>query len=118
MTTEKDIVLIYLEDSPIAFARIEDISADSKPGWYHVRMLILRLPLETVTWILREEYIDGAPFTMDDRNMRLELIQEPKEEENTPPSEQSDESNDLKKPLKEKKGAEVISLLDRQKEKS
>ena len=31
MATENDLVLIYLEDKPLSFARIEDISADSKP---------------------------------------------------------------------------------------
>lgn len=32
MTAEKDIVLIYLEEKPLVFARIEDIAADHKPG--------------------------------------------------------------------------------------
>jgi hypothetical protein len=33
MASEQDIVLIYMEDKPLVFARIEDIQADHKPGW-------------------------------------------------------------------------------------
>ena len=74
MTGEKDIVLIYFEDKPLVFARIEDITADYKPGWNHVKLLLLQVPIQTVTWILRDAYIDGEPFTMDGKKMRLEKI--------------------------------------------
>ena len=65
MTGENDIVLIHFEDKPLVFARIEDITEDYKPGWNHVKLLLLQIPLQTVTWILRNAYIDGDPFTMD-----------------------------------------------------
>ena len=42
MATTGDIVLIHVEEQPAFFARIEDIAADSKPGWYQVRLLILK----------------------------------------------------------------------------
>ncbi len=80
MTGEKDIVLIYLEDKPLVFARIEDISADYKPGWYHVRLLLLQIPLQTVTWIIRDVYIDGEPFTMDGKKLHFEKVESPTEE--------------------------------------
>ena len=79
MTTEQDIVLIYFEEDPIAFARIEDISPDIKKDWYQVKLLLLQVPLQTVTWILRAPYIDGAPFTMNGKNMRLERVVCPQE---------------------------------------
>ncbi len=65
MTKEKDIVLIYFEDQPTGFARIEDISPDVKKDWYLVKLLILQIeqPLHTITWILRDCYIDGDEFT-------------------------------------------------------
>jgi len=74
MTGEKDIVLIHFEDKPLVFARIEEITEDYKPGWFHVRMLLLQIPLQTVTWILRGAYIDGGDFTMDGKKMQLEKI--------------------------------------------
>jgi hypothetical protein len=74
MTGENDIVLIHFEDNPLVFARIEDITEDYKPGWNHVKLLLLQVPLQTVTWILRNAYIDGDPFTMDGKKVRLEKI--------------------------------------------
>lgn len=77
MAVENDIVLIHFEDQPLVFARIEEILPDVKPDWYHVKLLMLQVPLQVVTWILRDVYIDGSEFTMDGKKMRLELVQSP-----------------------------------------
>ena len=77
MATEQDIVLIYHEEKPLTFARIEEIIPDHKPDWYHVRLLILQVPVHVVTWILRDVYINGETFTMGGKTMRLELIEPP-----------------------------------------
>jgi len=69
-----DVVLIYYEEQPAVFARIEAIEPDVKKGWYQVLLLILTLPVQPVTWILREEYIDGTPFTMGGKAVRLEEV--------------------------------------------
>ncbi len=74
MAQKNDIVLIYYEDQPLVFARIEDIAADKKKDWYHVKLLMLQVPLQTTTWILRENYIHGQEFTMDGKKMRLERV--------------------------------------------
>jgi hypothetical protein len=74
MAVEKDVVLIHFEEQPLAFARIEAIRPDVKPHWYQVTLLLLQLPLQAVTWILREAYIDGAPFTMNGKRMRIETV--------------------------------------------
>lgn len=79
MAIENDVVLIYFEDQPFSFARIEEILPDSKPGWYHVKLLMLQIPLQVVTWILRDVYIDGGEFTMNGKRMRLELVENPEE---------------------------------------
>jgi hypothetical protein len=79
MAKENDIVLIYLEDKPLAFARIEDILADSKPDWYHVKLLMLQIPVQVVTWILKDIYINGSEFTMNGKKMRLEEVIAPKD---------------------------------------
>jgi hypothetical protein len=74
MRREGDVVLIYHNDQPSLFARIESIEADMQKGWYHVTLLLLTLPTQRVTWILRDSYIDGEQFTMGGRPMRLEEV--------------------------------------------
>ena len=74
MPSENDILLIYFEDKPAAFARIESIEPDIKKGWYQITLLMLIIPMQTVTWILRDAYIEGAPFTMGGRSVRLEAV--------------------------------------------
>ncbi len=107
MATVNDIVLIYLEDSPLAFARVEAIEPDVKPDWYHIRLLLLQIPLQIVTWILRDTYINGDTFTMDGKKMRLELVVVP--EDALPQEEET--------PVKDKPAekAKVISLADMKK---
>ena len=106
MASEKDIVLIYLEEKPVAFARIESILADIKPDWYHVKLLMLQIPLQIVTWILKDVYINGETFTMNGKEMRLERVESP-----GPETEKREGGQDLEKKdqISEKKGT-VISL--------
>ena len=102
-----DIVLIYMEDSPLTFARVEDIEADSKPGWFHIKLLMLQVPLQLVTWILRDTYIEGETFTMGGKEMRLEKVESP-EVDDIP-----DESTAKDNPSQPAAGkAEVIALSD------
>ena len=74
MSVENDVVLIYFEERPAVFARLEAIEPDIKKDWYHVTLLLLTIPTQTVTWILRDTYINGAPFTMDGKPVRLEPV--------------------------------------------
>ncbi len=74
MAGENDIVLIYLESSPLTYARIDTITPDAKKDWYHVGLTLLQFPLQTVTWILKNEYINGEQFQMGGKKMKLELI--------------------------------------------
>jgi hypothetical protein len=122
MTMENDLVLIYFENQPLTFARIEDIRPDVKKNWYLVQLLFLQIPLQTVTWILRDVYIQGEEFTMDGKKMRLEKVVAPREEipEETPAGRHQ------KKPKKTKAktessssgGAKVVSLADRKTDKN
>ncbi len=106
MTGERDIVLIYYEDKPMTFARIEKIDEDIKPGWYRVKLFMLQVPLQSVTWILRDAYIDGDPFTMGEKQMRLEKVECPDE-----PEAVSNQDQDGAK-QKQVGPAEVIELKD------
>ncbi len=119
MTKEKDIVLIYFEDQPTVFARIEDISPDVKKDWYLVKLLILQIeqPLHTITWILRDCYIDGDEFTMDGKKIRLERVVSP-EGDLLDQSQSKDDEQSLSKEdsLKQDQPKNVISLKDRMKQ--
>ena len=103
MAKENDVVLIYFEDQPISFARIEDISPDAKRDWYHVKLLLLQVPLQVVTSILRDIYIDGQEFTMEGKRIRLEPVVRPHEPQ----------PSDMQQETPEKSGdPKVISLAD------
>ena len=80
MATINDVILIYLEDAPISFARVETIAPDRKKDWYRITLLMLQIPLQTVTWILRDSYIKGDEFQMNGKRMRLETVTAPREE--------------------------------------
>jgi len=109
MAKENDIVLIYLEDKPLAFARIEDILNDSKPDWYHVKLLILQIPVQVVTWILKDVYINGSEFTMNGKRMRLEEVVAPED-----PIKPDNKEMPADKKIKsgDSTGARVISIKD------
>jgi len=110
MATENDVVLIYFEDNPLTFARIEKISPDIKKDWYHAKLLFLQVPPQVVTWILRDAYINGEEFTMDGKRVRLEKVVCPEDPEKFAAPEQT-----IKK-IDPKTGgggdAKVISLSD------
>ena len=109
MAVENDLVLVYFEDKPLAFARIESILPDSKKDWYHVKLLLLQVPLQVVTWILKDVYINGTEFTMNGKRMRLEKVESPVEKE-TSENIPHDETKNGSVP--NEKGAKVISLED------
>lgn len=110
MATINDLVLIYFEGKPLIFARIEDIAADKKSNWYHVKLLMLQVPLQTVSWILKDTYINGKEFTMGGRKMRLEKVESPKSPQQDMPGADADETSG-KKPQ-----AKIISLADLKKQ--
>ena len=111
MTTENDIVLIHFEDQPLGFARIEQILPDHKPDWYHVKLLMLQIPLQVVSWILRDRYISGDEFTMNGKRMRLERVVSPDPPEAGAATDDEDHSG---RPDAAPDGkATVISLADK-----
>jgi hypothetical protein len=122
MAQENDVVLIYFEDQPLSFARIEAIEPDAKPEWFQVTFLMLQVPLQTVTWILRPAYIDGDPFTMGGKQVRIEKVVAPQATDARAPEPEPEESRapenpeETEKPTPEGDG-KVISLADLKKKK-
>ena len=72
-----DVVLVHLDEQPAGYARVEEIREHSRPGWFECDLLFLGSPLQTVTWILEREQIDGAPFTMGGRPVKIEGLPPP-----------------------------------------
>lgn len=76
---EQDLILVYAQGQPLFFARIEKIEPDVKKGWWRINMLVLQIPVRIVTWILDEEQVRGADFTMGGIPIRLEIVVPPTE---------------------------------------
>ena len=110
MSREGDLVLIHVEDKPAFFARIEWIEPDAKPEWFQVGLLVLQVPPVEVTWILRQEYICGAAFTMGGRKVVLEQVVAPARRV-TPDQELKSDKGDRKRPVGQKETGKVISLF-------
>ena len=89
MATVGDVVEVYYKDKPAFYARIDSITPDIKKNWFMVELLILTTPLRKVTWTLREEYINGVPFTMEGNEIRIEAV--------SPPPIAKDSDDDLEK---------------------
>lgn len=98
--TEGDVVLIHYQDKPAAYARIETIEPDVKKDWYQVTLLLLTIPAQTVTWILREEYINGTPFTMGGQPVRLGRVERDVSERKPEEKKGSVEKTATEKPAK------------------
>ncbi len=123
MTKVGDVVLVYTDNNPTFFARVNEIAADVKPGWFEVKLLVLQVPLLVVTWILREPYYNGQEFTMGGRPMRIEKVIAPADEhsqtklEDTRKSPAKPELVLNKRQKEEKTGTQgkVISISDHRK---
>lgn len=105
---ENDVVLVYIENNPTFFARIENITTDVKKGWWRVRLLILQIPLMVTTWILDNEQIRGADFTMGGTPIRIEKVVAPNILTETTKFEKPEKKAKTK--AESKKQATIISL--------
>ena len=102
MRAQGEVVLVYYEDQPTVYARLENVSPDMKKGWYHATLLLLTIPPQPVTWILREDYIDGGSFTMGGKSMRLETVK------GVPPEPALQDSEGPESPRRPEGGGTVI----------
>ncbi|MDD2501840.1 MAG: hypothetical protein PHN92_13615 [Geobacter sp.] len=112
MILESDLVLVHVDNKPGFYARAEEISPDVKAGWWQVKLLVLTFPLQVFTWILDEEQLDEAPFTMGGTPLRLEKLVSPLEEEQR---QQEEQIKAAKNNVSSNAGQKVVSLADRRK---
>jgi hypothetical protein len=90
MTDTGDVILVYIEDQPAFFGRIEGLVPDIKPGWLRLKFLILQVPLTLGEWILRPEYVQGNEFSMGGRKVKIEKVVAPLEIQEPEPEPESD----------------------------
>lgn len=112
MILEKDLVLVHVDNKPGFYARVEEISPDVKPGWWQVKLLVLTFPLQVFTWILDEDQLDQAPFTMGGTPLRLEKLETPLDDES------GQQEEPIQKPQQKPTtdtSQKVVSLADRRK---
>ena len=75
------------------------------------RQIALQIPLQVVTWILRDVYIDGEEYTMGGKPMRLQRVQ-------CPPDEDGQDETPTESPaLLPRPDAKIIALKDLRKKK-
>ncbi|MBW1981049.1 MAG: hypothetical protein JRJ12_07490 [Deltaproteobacteria bacterium] len=114
MAQEGDVVLVHVEDKPTFFARIESIEPDVKPQWFQVGLLVLQVPLIQITWILRQEYIDGTAFTMGGKKVVLEKVVSPNQQVMVPEEGEKGTAERKGQPEAPKEKGKVISLFPRE----
>jgi len=110
-TSISDLVIVYIENKPSFFARIEDIRPDVKPGWWQVTLLVLTIPPQVFTWILEESQINGEPFTMGGTPVFMEKVDSPVVRDGAHDSKLNPEEDSVC--VEKKEGEKVVSLLDR-----
>jgi hypothetical protein len=125
MTTTGDLILVHVEGVPAFFGRIEDISADIKPGWFNVHIMVLSIPPQVITWILEEVQINGKTFTMGGTPIRIEKVESmykrlPQKKDDLGKQkvislkrQNKPDAKDTEKEDESEAGSKVISLMDR-----
>lgn len=112
---EQDLILVYVEEKPAFFARVERIKPDVKKNWWRVTMLVLQLPVKLVTWIIDNEQIRGADFTMGGIPIRMEKVLVPEEFYEVSDKPDSDNQDDAsedteEQPQKPDKQARILTM--------
>ena len=100
-----EVLLVYFQEQPAFFARVEEIRPDKKKGWWRMTFLILTIPLQKTTWILDDDQMRGSDFTMGGQPLRIERVVAP-EEPRRPQPEIEDEDDEPRT------GGRVISMFD------
>jgi len=69
-----EVLLVYFQQQPSFFMRVEKVEADAKKHWWRLHFITLTIPIEPVTWILDDDQMRGEGFTMDGHPIHLERV--------------------------------------------
>ena len=98
-----EVVLVFINEEPAFFARVENVKPDIKKKWWQLTLLMLTIPLKTIQWKLDDDQMRGHPFTMKSVPMQIRRVERPQEEYAPPSHETKPENNS---------SSNVISLFD------
>lgn len=115
-TASGDVVLVHHKGNPMTYARVEKIEADEKPGWWHLTLTLLTMPTTKVTWILRDNYIDGDVFTMGGDEMKLERLPRPEARSSVPKPTEPEQAENKTENGKQPASGKVVELFPRKKD--
>lgn len=101
-----EVVLVHLQNQPAFYVRIEALEPDRKKGWWHLSFLILSIPAQLSTWILDDDQIRGADFTIQGNPLRLERVKVPQ-----PAAGGAEEEKPEQKDPDREPGGRVISMF-------
>ncbi|NLP08876.1 hypothetical protein GX408_00625 [bacterium] len=104
---EGEVVLIHLNDKPELYARIEQMLPDRKKGWWQVTILFLTLPPHPATWILDEDQVRGADFTIQGNPIRIERVAYRREAD-----QRQTGTNSTKRKNRPESGGNIVSLFE------
>ncbi len=99
-----EVVLVYLQNQPAFYARIEALEPDRKKGWWQLSFLILSIPPQLTTWILDDDQVRGSDFTIQGNPIRLERVK-------APPPHETEEAAPENKERQSSEGGRVISMF-------
>ena len=94
-----EVLLVYMNNEPTFFARVESISPDRKKDWWQLNLLILAQPLKTMTWTLDSDQMRGQTFTIKGVPVEIRRVRAP-------------ESDEPEKPKPDTADGNVVSLFD------
>ena len=100
------VIIVYVDDEPGFFARVERVQPDRKKGWWQATFLMLAIPLKTTSWVLDDEQMRGQPFTMNGVAMQIKLVESTEEEYFRDAEKQTAENK------KDKQSGNVFSMFD------
>ena len=109
---ETELVLIYIEEKPAFYGRVEQIIPDVKPKWWRVTFLFLTVPVQMTTWIIDDAQIRGADFTMGGTPIRIEKLEIPTAREMVGETKRENEEEGEPQ-AKQPRKARVVSLHDK-----
>ncbi|MBN1465485.1 hypothetical protein JXA02_06975 [candidate division KSB1 bacterium] len=101
-----EVILVYIENEPVFFARVEKIEPDHKKNWWQMSFLILTVPLKSMTWILDDEQMRGQPFTMNSIPMQIKKVESPDADFRDPETRVAEESE------RKESGGNIISMFE------
>ena len=80
MFSAGQVIIVYVDDEPGFFARVERVQPDRKKGWWQLTFLMLAIPLKSMSWVLDDEQMRGQPFTMNEVAMQIKQVEAPEED--------------------------------------